>query len=196
VRLHHCWVCKCHHLSNPVVLISSHRIWQTKRPKKKFIRCVLNFSSSFLKPLTEFTWTADCGRPFQRFRTITEKKQSLASHLLYSLISFHLWLRVQLPSADLKNVCRGTVEIPRTILNSSIWSIFSSDQVWASQVNHYIQVLLSHQKTKWNDVALCLAEACLFCSGDCTLVNEYSRWGRTRLFYSRTISDTLVNRQT
>ena len=47
---------------------------------KKSIWLILNLSSWFLKQLTELTWTAECGRLFQRFRTLTEKKWSLASH--------------------------------------------------------------------------------------------------------------------
>jgi len=35
---------------------------------KESIWLILNLSSWFLKQLTELTWTADCGRLFQRFR--------------------------------------------------------------------------------------------------------------------------------
>ena len=61
---------------------------------KKYSWLILNLSSWFLKQLTELTWTAGCGRLFQLFTTLAEKKQSLTSHLLCSFTSFHLWPRV------------------------------------------------------------------------------------------------------
>jgi len=73
---------------------------------KKSIWCVLSLSA----------WTADCSNNLGPSR----RRYSPSSHLLYSLISFHLWLQVQLPSANLKNVCRRTADISRAILNSSV----------------------------------------------------------------------------
>ena len=93
-------------------------------------------------------------RLLQRCRTLTEKKWSLALHLLCCFTSFHLWPRVQLPSASLKNDCSGTMEMPRTVLNSSINSarflLSSSDRVWASEIFLCVPTLLSHQKL-WRD---------------------------------------------
>jgi len=66
---------------------------------KKYIWLILNLSSWFLKQLTEMSGTTDSGRLFQRFRTLTEKKWSLTSHLLCSFTSFQLRPRVRLPSA-------------------------------------------------------------------------------------------------
>ena len=117
---------------------------------KKSIWLILNLSSWFLKQLTELTWTADCGRLFQRFRTLKEKKWSLASHLLCSFTSFHLWPRVRLPSANLKNVCSGTVEMPVTILNSSVRSarflLSSSDQSLSN--NKQIIIIIINKVTR------------------------------------------------
>jgi len=136
---------------------------------EKSIWYILMFLRSFLKHLRGFTWTDDCNRVVQWLKTVTEKS-TFASHLLWSFTSFHLWPGVQLPSATLENDCRGTVEMPQSMFNSSMklaWFLVSSSDHSLSFVSFSLYCMdFNYQEVNYIDVGLFLTEASLLCSGD------------------------------